>query len=100
MNSMDDVVKAEREAHEKYELETVVSGFTIAYLRHAFDAVCDKENWKNPVNAEIEDNMISATLVAIEFFTGSKARLKFVGRKDGVNKFKVWALGYYQAVGS
>jgi len=76
-------VEAEQAA---FEATTRSDGFLIADLRIAFERVCDRENWKNPVNTILgnsvlkrweEEEGISLDMIeeAITFFQGSVAKV-------------------------
>ena len=71
-------------------------GYTEAELREAFEQIQDKEDWKNPIKAVIKSYEFSKFEAAVEFFTSSQ--LEIVER--GVNQFRVYASGYYNACAS
>lgn len=91
---------------ELNEIEIKVGNriFSRGELKEAFDLVCDKENWKLPINTTLPVKDIQALntiLVAVEFFTGSKASFEFDNFNEaGVACFHVKAIGYYNAVGA
>jgi len=68
-------------------------------LREAFDQICNKINWKNPINAWIDSTIYPICAAATEFYTGSK--LNTIGEPS---KYNGWILvqadGYYQAIGA
>jgi hypothetical protein len=67
-------------------------------LMEYFNKVQNKENWKNPINAfvnEKDEISIEAYTKAIEFFTGSKATCTSVGKGT-----LIVADGYYKACGA
>lgn len=72
---------------------------TRADFRKAFDLVCDKANWKNPIAAEVvlEDDRAAYILKqAVIFFTASIPEFFNIGP----NRFRVVAAGYYVACGA
>jgi len=82
-NQMKRAIEAEQAA---FEAITRSDGFLIADLRIAFDRVCDRENWKNPVNTILGNDLlkrweaeegISLDMIeeAITFFQGSVAKV-------------------------
>ena len=54
----------------------LVCGFTQPQLKAAFDAVCDKTDWKAPVYAWVGYRELAVTLLAIEFFTGTVGEVR------------------------
>lgn len=71
-----------------------VGKFTVGEMRAAFDKVCDKRDWKNPIRAVIADEAIEVTVAAIEFFTASKAKVTaMLGFGEGMSY--LIAEGYY-----
>lgn len=97
------------ESCEKYVDENMVVGFvgkgkdmkpvTRAVLKEAFEMVEDKENWKNPVRAEVSCLSWTTLLVvkyAVTYFTGSVAKVK---RLENGN-YLVTAPGYYLTCGA
>lgn len=89
-----DQVAAKREGYE----------FTIRELHAAFDRVKNPENWKYPINAEIttasEEEASRREIVAIReavaFMAGCLPEIRHLGNF----RFRVTAVGYYNAVGA
>lgn len=69
--------------------------YSRAELKAAFDAVCDRSNWKNPVQGTILPKDEDVTREAVIFFTGSVP--KFRARPSG--RLLVEAAGYYKTIG-
>lgn len=81
--------------------DDLLGGYSEDELHRAFDAVANKENWKLPIAAVIDRDMLEVTCFAIMFFTGSIATtipMQMLGGEAG--KFSVTADGYYAAVGA
>lgn len=70
--------------------------YTREQLQAAFDKVCDKTNWKNPINAECSRDEVEVTKSAIIFFTGSIPTYQSISD----SRLKVTAAGYYLTIGS
>jgi hypothetical protein len=74
----------------------LLGGYKREDLLAAFNAVQDKEHWKNPINAEVPEGMDREMLAyAIWFFTSSVCRFS---KRKGVTRVK--AAGYFAAVGA
>ena len=56
--------------------EMPVVKFSRAMLVAAFDAVKDPADWKAPINADVSQADLAVTMIAIEFFTGTKATVE------------------------
>lgn len=79
-------------------------------LDEAFKKVQPKDNWKNPINAEVVvegDEEIAMIREAVIFFTGSVPSFKALrpvrpirGKDGGAMLYKVVAAGYYVAIGA
>jgi hypothetical protein len=76
----------------------------VAELEAAFANVQPADNWKNPIDVEIEASIaeIGRVKEAITFYTGSIARASIVRPVFGTELFRVRivAAGYYAAIGS
>ena len=70
--------------------------FSEAEMNAAFSAVQNKENWKYPIEAEIEASEMAVTAEAIIFYTGGAATFSTLAG----GKLLVRAPGYYASVGS
>lgn len=100
-STIDALLEAEKAAQARYERETIVTGAgdSIADLRHAFDLVANRENWKLPVDATVkaadpaERRRIAEAVV---FFTGSVVEWSHFGR----GRWNCKASGYYAAIGA
>jgi hypothetical protein len=77
---------------------------TRGQLSVAFDAVADKANWKNPIDATVDLDDYTKAMVAeaIVFFTGSVAKFTRKGgtTTDGIGRYRVRAAGYYRTIGA
>jgi len=71
--------------------------YSRAELTEAFNKVCNKDNWKLPIRAEIETNDQDRVHQAVIFFTGDVPNFKPVGN---TTKLKVVADGYYAVCGA
>src|SRR5262245_36809222 len=110
MTKFDEKYWAELAAKEKAEsLAQVVASVngkavTRGELEIAFNAVADKVNWKNPIDATVDLDAYTKAIVAkaVEFFTGSKAKFARKGgtTTGGIGRYRVTAAGYYAAIGA
>lgn len=66
-------------------------------LLAAFNKVCDKSNWKMPIDATIEDNDCDIIREAVIFFAGCEPRFEPI---HGTDRLRCKAVGYYEAVGA
>lgn len=66
-------------------------------LLAAFNTVCNKDNWKMPIDATIEEHDSDIIEEAIIFFAGCKPKFEPI---HGTDRLRVRAVGYYEAVGS
>ena len=72
-------------------------------LSDAFDLVADPENWKNPIDARIENpgaEMRALIAEAVVYFTGSTAHFRRVIESCGKDTFHITAKGYYLTIGA
>lgn len=76
---------------------TTYLGFLHDDLRAAFSRIASKENWKNPVEAEIVEGDFKLMSAAVVFMTGSI--LEVVENLEG-GRLRVWAAGYYLTIGA
>lgn len=53
---------------EEFDAHETVEGTPVAELRTAFGKVCDKTNWKNPIDATIPVEDVPVTVKAIRFY--------------------------------
>lgn len=72
-------------------------------LTDAFNLVCDKTNWKMPIDCEVvlQPGQIDAVHKAVIFFTGAPCEFDWLGKGE-TDKFKwrVRAPGYYKTCGA
>lgn len=66
-------------------------------LLQAFNKVCNKDNWKLPIDAMIERSEEEIIREAVIYFTGCEPSFQHV---PGSGKSRVTAVGYYNAVGA
>ena len=66
-------------------------GFTQDELKAAFDKVADPRDWKNPVNSVVPVDFLAVTMLAVEFFTATKAEIRTVFPSGDV---LIFAKGY------
>lgn len=73
-------------------------------LSRAFNSVADKSNWKNPINivVDLDDHTKQLVAEAVTFYTGSVATFaRLTGTTTGgVARYRVQAVGYYEAIGA
>lgn len=72
-------------------------GYGEPALRAAFDKVKNKDHWKLEIRAVIPATELDVTSAAVSFYTGSALQ---VMRQFKNGRVRVWAAGYYAAVGS
>lgn len=103
---MNDIVEAEKRALGQ-EVATVNGrGITRKEITAAFNLVAPRDNWKRPIDATIEADLITIDVVreAVVFFTGSVAKVECVQpaalRVEGPSKYRVTAAGYYATCGA
>ena len=67
-------------------------------MTEAFNRVCNKENWKNPIDTTIRATEKDLDVIhdAIVFFTGSMADIWKVRK----GMYRVQAAGYYLTIGA
>lgn len=71
----------------------------IDVLKEKFDVLTkDMDNWKMPIDTVIPINELNDMRDACEWFTGSE--LYVVSQVDNEPKFRVKAVGYYNAIGA
>lgn len=83
-----------------FDPASLLGGYTEQQLKASFDLVCDKTNWKLPIDATLPSITPLAArkqlAFAITFYTGSVATFS----KTASGKLRVTAPGYYAAVGA
>ena len=78
----------------------VFGGYTRAELKIAFDKVCDKYNWKNPIkNVEVSRDEVRVIEFAIAFYIGAFPTVSF-NPSDKDTKYHVSSPGYYAVCGA
>jgi hypothetical protein len=75
--------------------EIIYEGYSRNQLKVAFEKVQNKDNWKNPINSNINKNKKDVIEKAIIFFTGSVPKFE-----SNLNGLSVKADGYYIAIGA
>ena len=70
-------------------------------LTEAFDWVCDRSNWKNPINCTVylSPRQIKLVRHAVAFFVGAFPTITFA-TTDGTAKVRVVSPGYYAICGA
>jgi hypothetical protein len=87
----------EQKLFEKLDNEFIPEyGLTRKQLRSYFDMVCNKKDWKDPINSTCKKEHIENVRSAIIFFTGSSPTFTHI-RDD---MYKVEAKGYYLTIGA
>lgn len=72
-------------------------------LMRYFNMVAPVDNWKYPIDAEVELEASELAMLeeAVVFFSGSRAKVTILlGAAPGKNKYRIEAAGYYAAVGA
>ena len=64
-------------------------GFSVEELKAAFDAVCNKEDWRAPIDAEVSKGSLEITVSAITFYAATPTRVSNTN-----NGFKIESIGY------
>lgn len=71
--------------------------FSREEMKEAFDAVQDKQNWKNPIPVQPIDHLkLTLTVQAIAYFAGSPTD---IGQADDGTIY-IKAPGYYACIGA
>jgi hypothetical protein len=71
------------QACDKSYKDKLLGGYTEEELRSAFDAVADKEDWRNPIAALVTSDNLQITVYAINFYTANTTSVRRIP-----NKFK------------
>ena len=72
-------------------------------MKSYFDRICDKNNWKNPINSLVvignkeEKKMFEEAII---YFTGSLPKFSRCSWTFGSNMYRVTADGYYKTIGA
>jgi hypothetical protein len=73
-------------------------------LQPYFTMVCDKSNWKNPIDVQVPGEVPSQTLElikeAIRFYTGSVALITRPYSEFKCLPWSIKAAGYYKTIGA
>lgn len=72
----------------------VFAGMTHAQLTQAFDQVANPQDWRAPICARVSEENLGTAIVAIEFFTATKATASLVDMVDGIRIYQVESIGY------
>lgn len=75
----------------------VFDGYTRKALKSTFDLVCNKENWKLPIDAEVDCANLTIVCTAIAFYVGCYPYVKWSGNG---RYYQVTSPGYYQIIGA
>lgn len=71
--------------------------------RRNFDRVCDRVNWKQPIDKEVlivNADDLRAIAEAVVFFTGSVPTFKPVRMQGARAVYRCRAAGYYKTIGA
>lgn len=100
MNSRENELRAlmqqAREKHAVRQIDTDDLNHHVIY-RQAFNAVCNKDDWKAPVVAEVRDDNphLGLYLQAIRFMTGTEPTIFITGTcDDGHRMVTIVSEGY------
>lgn len=63
-------------------------------LKEAFDKVCDKTDWKRPIDSVCRSQDVPIVADAIQYFTATEAHFDYLGVVNGNHMLKVRADGY------
>jgi hypothetical protein len=86
-----------RQTRDRMEVIDCAQDYSRAELSAIFDTLKDVNNWKNPIVGFIHPALYPAARVAVEFYTGSKLKVKGA---DAKGRLFVKADGYYKACGA
>lgn len=87
-----EAIKKSHDFHLQMENEHFIGEYTQLQLRAAFESVQAPHDWKAPiVNASCELGDAGLVAMAIEFYTGTKARFDYIRE---TNRLRVQAIGY------
>jgi hypothetical protein len=88
-------VKAQAETATTKVLElTECGGYKVDDLRAAFDMVCDKADWKGPIDSWIHATDLDLVKAAITFMTGTVATVVGTDTLNGETAYHIKAIGY------
>jgi hypothetical protein len=62
-------------------------------LRAVFNAVCDRRDWRAPVNALAHGSAVPVVFEAVQFMTGTLPTVHHLGGEDFVVKSEGYRLG-------
>ena len=83
-------------ADERTGMITRGREWTRTELNRAFRDVQDATNWKNPINALIDEDLMDITDAAVVFFAGCRPTFS----RESTGLVRVTAIGYFAAVGA
>lgn len=90
-------------SERSYDFPCIVRGELVSRddVLLAFNSVCDKENWKMPIEALVNgDADLDLIRAAVVYFTGSVPTFDPVDPVDNTTLIFVRAAGYYNAIGA
>lgn len=95
--TLDAILAAEEAARREYEANTVaacVDGkpVTVAELRAAFEKVENPADWKRPVSAVVDAEVVALTVEAVKFFQGDDPAVMPAAKFPGL--YRVVSKGY------
>lgn len=65
-------------------------GYPRSTLLKAFDVVCDPDDWRAPIDAEVAVEEVPVTVAAIEYFTATSVRVT----RCHTDRCRVRSVGY------
>ena len=74
----------------------VFEGYTRGELKSTFDLVCDKDNWKMPIDTIVQAANLGLVCIAIAFFVGDYPEIE----RDEGSYYRVRSDGYYNLIGA
>ena len=92
----DAINEKHRQDELNLEAKLLDCGYTVGELRRAFFLVSPKPNWKDPIDAVVDERYSAILKFAVPFMVGSTPVIIKIA--DG--KIRVQARGYYAAVGA
>lgn len=80
--------------------EALRGGYSKEQLEEAFRKIADSTNWKNPIDAVIDEADLKVCEYACQFYTGGQLTITGVMMGSEGDKLRVKAPGYYVSIGA
>lgn len=78
------------------DAQIVYEGYTRVQLKSTFNLVCDKVNWKLPIDVQVHVANLSLVCISIAFFVGDFPEIT----KGNGSYYRVRSDGYYNIIGA